>query len=255
MIQQYDKIEINILNLCNLSCDNCSSASPYYKTNTYSIENFETDVKQLSKLCYYNTIILLGGEPFLLDNLETYIDILHHYKICDKIRIITNGTLLYNYHNQNIFNKIDILQISYYKNINNTLTDKWLETNKVPKTCKIQKNPIGHFYPLTSFEKRNDELTNNTFKRCPFKNCTTLYNGRIYLCEETISNQKLLKYNNIIIENFDKDSFDIYELNSGQNYSEKFNILKSKPLNSCNYCYGACGKQKKHSQVKKEKIF
>jgi len=249
----FPNLEATIINVCNLSCEYCSTAAPYHKNNTYSIQNFENDIKHLSKFCHYKEFRILGGEPFLLENLEEYIDILKYYNICDTIRVLTNGTLLYNYKNQNIFNKIDILYISYYKNINTTLIDKWLDSNNVPKTCTIKKIVYENFSKLLSLQKQDDIITKNTYDNCPFKKCTTVYNGKLYLCQESIANNKLLNHQNINIENFQNDSFDIYSVNSNIEYLEKFNILKNKPLNSCKYCLGN-GPKSAHKQIKVEKI-
>jgi organic radical activating enzyme len=243
LIQKNYKLNINslespIVNKCNLSCENCSTLSPYHKKNQYSLNQFESDIKQMSKFIHCNTFYLLGGEPFLLNNLEEYVDIVKKYNICNQISIISNGLLIPNYKNQSIFNKIDILTISYYPEQNTEkIINKWKTENLI--NCKIDIRDGSSFQQLLSFEKFNKNETINYYNKCGYKNqCYTLYNGNFYLCEESIFNPKLLQHKGITEDL--NDGIDIYSCNSTIEFDDKYKLLKSKPLKNCSYCYGSC---------------
>lgn len=248
----FNQLESPIINVCNLSCEHCVTTSPYHKTNLYPIDKFENDIKTLSKYYHVKLFHLLGGEPFLLQNLEQYVDILRNYNFCDEISIITNGLLLPTYKNKDIFNKIDILTISYYSDVNaKNIIEKWLSENKIK--CKVDKRFFKDFKTLISYKKFNNLDTQKYYNNCTFKKCHTIYNGKYYMCEESIFNQKLLKINGNN-EDLD-DGIDISSITSPIDFEYKFNILKSKPLKNCAYCYGSCGCNHAHKQIKVEKIF
>ena len=68
----YEYLEIPITTICSLKCKNCSNIIPYYKCpSDYDINvlirSIRTYLKCIERIVY---IRVLGGEPFLSDNLN-----------------------------------------------------------------------------------------------------------------------------------------------------------------------------------------
>ena len=88
-------IETNIIDGCNLNCKACTHfAGIFDRDDIYPIENFSRDVKQLSESVDVLRFYLLGGEPFLLENLDEYIDTARLFFPKSQISVLTNGLLL-----------------------------------------------------------------------------------------------------------------------------------------------------------------
>ena len=92
------QIEFTLTTKCTLKCKNCTNYIPKIKGNEHSqisIEEFKLYLKNLSKSVHkiYN-LLLLGGEPLTIKNLEEYVDEAAKNKKVENVWIVTNGTLL-----------------------------------------------------------------------------------------------------------------------------------------------------------------
>ncbi len=91
-------IEFHVADHCNLNCSGCVHFSPLVKTEKYAdYETVKRDLIQLKKLVsYIDKIHILGGEPFLNNELDRYIDLVHMIYPFSNIHVVTNGLLLKN---------------------------------------------------------------------------------------------------------------------------------------------------------------
>ena len=88
-------LETNLIDGCNLNCKGCTHfASLFTRDEFYPLENFRRDVRRISQSCDVIKFRLLGGEPFLLKNLDEYIKIARQYLPKADLRIVTNGLLI-----------------------------------------------------------------------------------------------------------------------------------------------------------------
>ena len=92
------KIDIVLCNYCNLNCSSCM-----YGTNTKEIPRLVYDLEQyknIAHLTQFKDIIshctFLGGDPTILKNLLTYIEITKEAFPKAKLDLITNGIKLVN---------------------------------------------------------------------------------------------------------------------------------------------------------------
>lgn len=85
----FKKIYIEITNMCNLKCEFCIPCSRELKM--MSIDKFREIIKKVSK---YTKVVTLHvkGEPFLHNDLESILNIIHEYGLM--VNITTNGTLI-----------------------------------------------------------------------------------------------------------------------------------------------------------------
>lgn len=87
--KKFNKIYIEITNICNLKCDFCPETNR--NKQSMEIENFEKIIKKIYK--YTNLVCLhVKGEPLLHNQLADILKILEKYKL--KANITTNGTLI-----------------------------------------------------------------------------------------------------------------------------------------------------------------
>ena len=86
---KFNKIYVEITNICNLNCSFCSKDKRSLKE--MSIEEFEITLQKIKN--YTKTIYLhVKGEPLLHSKLETILELANNYNF--NVRITTNGTLL-----------------------------------------------------------------------------------------------------------------------------------------------------------------
>lgn len=171
------------LNLnCNLNCELCSDhAFLYKKTYEYDLELFEHDLKILSSIIDLTRVVILGGEPTLLKNLEEYFKILNKYKLSDTMILLSNGIYKDNNAMADLCKKYDIKHV-----INNY------------KLLDIKENGYTEILPTDNKEFNEYEVTapHKTKNLCE-RPCWTLYNGKFYKCFRTISTADYLKQKGI----------------------------------------------------------
>lgn len=89
-------MEMPVTTKCSLRCKDCSNLMQYYKS-PYDVD-IELLLESVDKLMEVvdriSTYTLLGGEPLLYFNLSTLLNRLISEKKIEKIRIITNGTIV-----------------------------------------------------------------------------------------------------------------------------------------------------------------
>ena len=115
---RFKKIYIETTNICNLSCNFCPKTSR--KLGFIETEDFKKIINKVKG--YTNHIYLhLMGEPFLNNNLESFLQIAKEANI--KVNITTNGTLINNVKdvliNSGAIRQINISLHSFEANENN----------------------------------------------------------------------------------------------------------------------------------------
>jgi len=139
----FNKIYVELTNICGLSCSFCPSQKP--PTNTMNIDDFESIIKQVSN--YTNIITFhMFGDPLTLSNLEQYLDITHKYNL--KVEIVTSGYYL-NKFNPKIFLHSAIRQInfslnSFNKNDMGMSLDEYLQY--MFDICKLKLQSKANFF-------------------------------------------------------------------------------------------------------------
>jgi len=111
---RFNKIYVEITNICNLNCSFCSKDNR--KPTELTLEQFETILKKIKN--YTKTIYLhIKGEPLIHSNFENILDLTKQYDF--KVKITTNGTLLKErYHILKKYNNIKQINISLHSENN-----------------------------------------------------------------------------------------------------------------------------------------
>lgn len=178
------RIEVNLIDACNLKCKGCTHFSSIYEENSfYPINEYKKDLYQLRKVGKFLRLRLLGGEPFLLSNLDEYIEIARSIFKESDIEIVTNGLLI---------PKADEKIISKIKENDISVTiSPYRPTIKIKEQIaeRLNKNKIWWRFDgkevlqfsrcLTLESKHNAEISNH---ECLSAGCTFLRKGRLYKC-------------------------------------------------------------------------
>ena len=187
---KFNKIYVEITNICNLNCSFCSKDN--LKKKEMSLQEFD---KVLSKIRQYTDTIYLHvkGEPLLHSKLEEILTLTKKYKV--NVRITTNGTLLKE--------KLNTLQ--KYDNIRQINVSLHSENNKanyfedVFSTCTTLSKNIPIVYRIWLLDNYNlDKLSTTIVDKIIF-----------YYNLDNSFKQKILDNKNIkIVDNIylDKDN-------------------------------------------------
>ncbi|WP_160688953.1 SPASM domain-containing protein [Clostridium sp. C2-6-12] len=88
-MKKFKKVYVEITNVCNLSCNFCPKTSRKLKfMDKEGFEHIITKIKPYTDHIYFH----LMGEPFLNEELKTFLDISRENQL--KVNITTNGTLI-----------------------------------------------------------------------------------------------------------------------------------------------------------------
>ena len=215
-------LEVFVTTHCNLRCKHCSNLIPSLHDKRHiEFTEIKHDIETLlSKIdCLYR-IKIHGGEVFLHPQLYDIIDFINWQSKIVSIRITTNGTIIPSDEVlRNISDSKVVVQISDYG----------LVKSKVPELI-AKFNDFGIRYVYLKDQKWFDmgdcrRREKSRYDECTIKRCTSLYNGKIYVC----SRAAIMGHNDHITGagvdiNLDKKKFrrEIRSLYSGKKCEECF---------------------------------
>ncbi len=230
-------IETNLADGCNLKCQGCTHFSSIFSEDSfYDFDKFSKDMHQLRKVSENLLILrLLGGEPFLLRNIDKYTSLSRNLFPESNIEIVSNGLLIPELDDKILKNLSDnniiVLLSPYYPTL------KKREEIEI----KLQKNNVRFSFlgsqPVNIFIRNLTLNNHNNGKisqiRCHSTiGCTFFRNGKVYKCAFEGLIKEFGEYYNL---SFDTgNGVDIYD--ESFNIEEKIRELIVSPVKMCNYC-------------------
>lgn len=230
-------LEIHLADHCNINCVSCNHYSPLSEKSFLDFNSFETNINYLKGLKL--NFRLLGGEPLLNPQIESYIILLRKYFPKSKIEIITNGLLLQESKRNNLsptffntcrLNDARILITKYPINVD---YEKIIDNLKLERVkFKVFGNHLNRdgFFRYTINNDKKDPNIN--FRKCNDISCLQLKDDKIYGCAPAAYIDILNKKYNTQFKITSKDFLDIKEIKSLKDII-KFRS-ESKPF--CGYC-------------------
>lgn len=192
-------LELVLTERCTLRCKDCANLMQYYKHP----EKLDTDtlIKEFNR--FINSIDmllelrLLGGEPFLCEDIDKIIDEFADNEKIKRITIYTNSTII---PSEKILECLKKEKVSVHMSNYGKVSCKLLELEKV-----FSAHGISHYvhdyekwHDLGGIEKRNyckHELR-MMYKTCLMAKCYTFYRGKFYLCPRAAHGETLGMYKN-----------------------------------------------------------
>jgi len=236
------QIEFTLTTKCSMRCKHCLNYIPTIKKNEHKfieIDEFKAQLNNLTKAVnHIRRLILIGGEPLLVNNLEEYVEVSARNPKVDKVWIFTNGTLLFKPELLKILNKyrkkIVIYVSNYSKNENIKHKFKYeeifnqLRTNNI---CYISNEELNWEYASPLPDKIQRTNSQKYFLQCD-NPCVSVLEGKMYVCPRA----GIYTVKNI----YNPQPNDYIDLNIENNPKElKHKIIEfyySDYFNACNYC-------------------
>lgn len=217
---------------CNLNCKRCDHFSNLLEEeNSQNYEEFERDIKQLSKrIEHIGLFSFLGGEPLLNKDLDKFLFILHKYYPNTSIIILTNGLLLKQMPDkliQAIHETDTTVRMTLYPPLKNKLDDliTFMREKKIPfEISKI----VDEFWTQINIEGDSDAL--KMLNRCVNSDCVVLKGGKLAKCPICMNGDI---FNSYFGENLPREMIDLYDesLTVKQMHDYFYN-----PIETCKYC-------------------
>jgi hypothetical protein len=245
LVRQYANMVLNQLNVvvterCTMRCKHCSSLMPYYKhpKDCDCSLILESLNKLLDCVKFVDRVEVLGGEPFLYEDLPIILEFLTKSDKILKIEVITNGTKRPSFP-PDVFKhpKICVVINDYkgkggdpnFKEHARQTSIDWLMHvfDKEGVTYRYNKHwawaDMGNFH----YRGRGGNDLKRLFKKCNFNTCTELLNGKLYRCPRSSHGSQLGWLP-------DEDSISADTLTP-----ENLRDFINKPfIGACNYCDG-----------------
>lgn len=180
MFQISPLVEFYITNVCNLTCRGCNRFNNYkFKGHQYWADHAPA-YEEWSRRVSIPDIHIIGGEPTLNPDLETWVQNLRRLWPTANIMVQTNGT----YHKPEFHQWWDKYQVGFAVSVHDmSLLDELKETWKY--SGYYIKADV--FHQATVIQNQNDFTVHssnvtNAFNACDMKHDHTMYNGKLYKC-------------------------------------------------------------------------
>lgn len=234
-MQHLDYLEMHLMNSCNLKCKGCSHFS---NIATYEdieeLSDFEKNMERLAKVqpVIYK-IRLLGGEPFLNQQIADYCEIVRRFFPYTEMHIVTNGLLL-NRISDAILERISklnfVIDISVYPPTEKILTEL---------ITKLEKNELKYELSpqITEFRKRMDLSgtadRQHAYDICVSKQCHFYHNGYLSACPAPYVIKHYCQAFKIDVQVADEDRLSIWKPGLT---SEAIVKKMNSPMDICRLC-------------------
>lgn len=198
-------MDFNITTRCTLRCKECGSMMPFYSNEQQYTIDFKQFKKDLDKLlgCVRKIykIKLIGGEPLLVKDLEKMLEYACKKRKILRVEITTNGTIIPS-------DKLLEIAKKYRRkcsfNVSNYSSNKELKNlhcNEVIE--KLEENNIFHIHSDYTWQRRGFIIKQNRckndikrcFEKCWQNWCTSVLDGKFYLCTRAAAIHRLAGYN------------------------------------------------------------
>jgi organic radical activating enzyme len=221
---------------CNFSCLNCAVAAPYKVAKFYQPEQYSDSIGKLSEYLRVGSLHVLGGEPFLDNNLYKFIQGLGWQRLADKLEVITNGFWL----KDNIAKADQIMSIP-----GTTLSISTHPENLIAEDIVDRRNNI--FYLLNKYGKdrvfirAQERFSAAHFtqqeqpsKSCAYASCVALTaDAKIVRCNII----KYAKHFPNTTKQFNRESeIGLYDITKG--CEKDFIVWYNTMPRACNFCSG-----------------
>ena len=232
-----DSIDLILTERCSLRCRDCANLMQYYVNP--KDEDYDTQIKALiaiAEACdMIREIRVLGGEPFMSQEVYRYIKSCLSHDNVGMITVYTNGTIVPQGENLDILiNDRVFVRISDYGRVSKNIDEL---TYMLDEKNILYEIMVWHSWQdCSGFYDRNrsdDELVVE-YDRCCTNNTFTLKGGILYGCPFAANADALSA-----IPHTASDGIDVITIDSVRDLRQRILFLKRKPFyGACRFCSG-----------------
>ncbi|WP_294241320.1 radical SAM protein [Pseudobutyrivibrio sp.] len=233
------RVEIHVVDHCNLNCKGCDNFSCLAEVNYLSIDSYIKDLERLQYIFGDDVewITMMGGEPLLNKDIIIYCSIARKLFPNALVRIITNGTLLLK--QDDAFwdglkkNNVLLYVTKYPIPYDYDGAKAYAEEKGVKFEYAFESGDVLKTMYMTPIDIRGGQNPRLSYQLCGKGNkCITLKDGKLYTCE-TIPN--FFTFNNFFgtdIKITENDYIDIYKCDDPKVIMKKMATF----VPACRYC-------------------
>ena len=232
-------LEMVVTECCSLKCKDCANLMQYYEhpCNLLIEDIFEQFDRFLNTIDLLLELRILGGEPFIVKDLDRVINkYVNHNKI-KRITIYTNSTIV---PQKRVLTSLMNNKVSVHMSNYGIISSKVDELNNA-----LQERNIKHYIHSydewidIGYPQKNDyskEQVKSIFKNCLMAKCFTFYRGKLYVCPRAAHGERIGFY-----QNYSYEYVDFTEEGSMEDKREKIiKIMQDLEfVNACYYCKGS----------------
>lgn len=191
------QIEFVLTTRCTLHCAHCANYIPLFSESThqsYTYDEFVTDFDVLeSSVDKINSVILLGGEPLLVKDLEKILEYLAARKKVRDVYVITNGTIIPSPNLFNILGKYSNIHLWMSNYTANKEIERISKHAEILELCKskqlsiiFDENLMWNTVSMPKIHHRSKPELLNYYQRC-LHPCISVIAGTIHPCPRAAS--------------------------------------------------------------------
>jgi cyclic pyranopterin phosphate synthase len=243
------RLEIGVVEHCNLRCRACSHVSPLIKQHTLDPSAVASDLEALSRHYHVGVALLMGGEPLLHPALIELIAVVRQSGVADEVWVVTNGRRL-SRTDERFWQAIDGIKVSVYPGYAPNHEEK-LQWQHLAAESATKLELLG----VTEFRESYSELGASTdgLAKAIYESCMivhkwrahTLAGGRLYKCPQSY-------YLGRVIEPLaNAAKADSIAIRDHPGFAEELRayLEADRPLGACGHCLGTSGRRFRHAQV------
>ncbi len=181
-------IDLSVTTKCSLKCKNCTQWNPYiHNPQTFSSQSIINNLEKLfANIDYLFRLAILGGEPFINNELADVIDYLVKQKKLGMLLVITNGTII---PSEKIINSMrnDKVQVWLDKYGNNSKKADELHEILLANDINVWFDRIHSWldFGLISKKYSDPKDIEEIFYSCYLRHCFGFYDGKLYRCSRS----------------------------------------------------------------------
>ncbi len=232
-----ESISFKITQKCTLKCKDCGALIPYFnEQHDYNKELIINSIKRLAEAVdAIQTIDLVGGEPFLYNDLLEVCKEVAKIKNVERIQLVTNGTFIPK-DLEKLKKYVTFIRISDYGELS-VKKEELAEKCRDIGICieKTEENVLWVDYGEIEKHNRTESELQSIFKNCYHsKNWNTVVNGEYHFCARSGIGSVLGK-----VPKLKQDYVDLldYTLSIEELRDKLKNFLEdTKMITACDYC-------------------
>jgi len=228
------RVQVPIVEGCNLTCHSCSHLSPLFPLRYVDPDTLADDLAAIDRVASAKFVKVLGGEPLLHPRLLDVLAVVRESGITARVWVTTNGRLLSRQPDA-FWAAVDEVEVSLYES--RVADPEWAQ-KAVRHNVRLRAKPVSQFRRMFDDIPADHDST-KTFAACRIvheMHCWTVSNSGVYQCPPAAYLPRLG------VSTDDGCSLD-------DSTRLRAFLLKPPQSDSCDHCFGTSGGSEPHRML------